>query len=340
MVASIRRFMLLAVAGVLHHFGALRLWQTVRWRQRGKRVACVLGLHRVLSEEDIVQSKSQYGIVLRERTFARLLEYLARRFHVVSLSEFMDNAGEIHRGSKPICLITFDDGWMDNYTVALPHLEKLKLPATIFLVTGLVESQGLFWVERLHLAWEDPAGREGILSDPDAAPIPSEGFDQIVERLKRMPADQRAKILARVIPSHVACAGASGIDRLMRWEEVSAMSSRGIEFGTHTVNHPLLTYESDATVEDELRSSKQALEFQVKREVRSFAYPNGDWDERVRRWVERTGYRCAFTTRLGWHDFGDDPFTIRRVMIHERNVTGLGGEFSPALCSFTLARNL
>lgn len=340
MADKIRRFLHVTVASVLHYCGALRVWRAIRMRLRGKIAVCVLGLHRVLSEQDVNQSKSQYGIVIREKTFVQLLEYLARHFHVVSLDAFLENENGNTPHSMPLCLITFDDGWKDNYTVALPRLEQRRLPATIFLVTGLVESQELFWVERLRLACEDPTGRERILSEAGAGKIPSADIDQIIEHLKRMPAEQRGIILSRINPPLTIHGGRDGIDRLMKWSEVNEMSARGVEFGTHTVNHPLLTYETDATIENELRASKRALESHLKKEVHSFAYPNGDWDERVRNWVARTGYRCAFTTRLGWHYSGDDLYTIRRVMIHERNVTGFDGEFSPAVCSFTLAREM
>jgi peptidoglycan/xylan/chitin deacetylase (PgdA/CDA1 family) len=104
------------------------------------------------------------------------------------------------------------------------------------------------------------------------------------------------------------------------------------------LTHPLLTYETDSAIENELVVGKRLLEEKLGKEARAFAYPNGDWDERVRRRVKETGYRWAFTTESGWYRRGQDPYTIRRVLLHEGNVTGRNGLFSPAMFNFTLAR--
>ena len=71
--------------------------------------------------------------------------------------------------------------------------------------------------------------------------------------------------------------------------------------------------------------------------MRTFAYPNGNWDERVRQLVKEAGYERAFTTRPGWYDQRQDPYTIRRILLHEGNVTDRDGRFSPAMLSLTLA---
>jgi peptidoglycan/xylan/chitin deacetylase (PgdA/CDA1 family) len=340
-VAKLRRLLHLAAAAGLYYTGVLRLWCIWRWRVQGKREVCILGLHRVLNDEEFSRSHTQVGIIMRAPTFARMLAYLSRQFQVVALGDLLDGSTSAAATSKPLCLLTFDDGWRDNHSTAFPLLRKYRMPATIFLVTGLVENQGMFWVERLRQAWEDPVGREQICARVvggtirDASSMP---FDQVVESLKRRPVEERDRILAQfALPLETPESG-DGVDRMMRWDEAKELCTQGIEFGAHTVNHPLLTYESDATVERELTQGKQMVEARLGVQVRAFAYPNGDWDERIRAWVQRTGYECAFTTQPGWYRPGADPFTIRRILVHERNVTGWDGEFSPAVFNLTLAR--
>ena len=70
--------------------------------------------------------------------------------------------------------------------------------------------------------------------------------------------------------------------------------------------------------------------------MRAFAYPNGNWDPRVRQAVIAAGYECAFTVRPGWHRRDADPFTMDRILLHEGNVTGRDGSFSPAMFHLTL----
>lgn len=115
------------------------------------------------------------------------------------------------------------------------------------------------------------------------------------------------------------------------------MSQSGVQFGAHTATHPLLVYEEDSVVQRELLESKLAVEAKLGTEVRAFAYPNGNWDRRVRSFVEQAGYQCAFTTERGWHGPLDDPYSISRIMIHEGVVTGRTGRFSPAMFELRLS---
>ena len=68
----------------------------------------------------------------------------------------------------------------------------------------------------------------------------------------------------------------------------------------------------------------------------ALAYPSGDYDERVRAAVERAGYHWAFTTRPAAYESGGDPLTVPRFLLHEYNVTGPRGRFSPAMLHFHL----
>jgi peptidoglycan/xylan/chitin deacetylase (PgdA/CDA1 family) len=149
-----------------------------------------------------------------------------------------------------------------------------------------------------------------------------------------MSAEERRRMLEQ-LPLD-ADAGRYDADQMMTWEQVVEMSRNGVEFGGHTMTHPLLVYETDEAVEREVRECKQTVEEKLGRKVRGFAYPNGDWNDRVRRKVADAGYACAFTTERGWHRPGQDRFTIRRLLVHEGNVTGFTGKFSPAVFNLTL----
>jgi peptidoglycan/xylan/chitin deacetylase (PgdA/CDA1 family) len=274
--------------------------------------------------------------MLREETFARLLQHFRRWFQVIPLSDLTEGGG---KSTKLRCLLTFDDGWRDNFTTAFPLLKRFRMPVVVFLTTGLIDSRETFWVERLRKGWTDP-DLQRKMRERFGTHAASESSDsalaEIIENLKHRPSQERAKIISQLLPPASPDSAPAGVDEMMAWEEVLAMSREGIEFGAHTVNHPLLVYESDAELDRELRSSKQAIEERLRTEARAFAYPNGSWDERVRNRVEAAGFCCAFTTQRGWYRQGDDRFAIRRIMLHEGNVTGLGGRFSPAVLSLRL----
>jgi len=340
MARKLRRLAICTVAGLLHYSGFFRLRSFFRRVVLGQREVSVLGLHRVLSKDEETCANSLPGIVLKEATFEKMLEFLARRHRVVTLDDFLQIGRSKFPSSKPPCLITFDDGWRDNYTTAFPLLKKYELPAVIFLVTDLVENRGVFWVEQLIHDWRDSDRRREIqkqFQKLNGTSDPENDIEPIIEHFKHMPAKDRQLALAKIMPeSGVAGRNMDG-DAMLTWDEVLAMHGAGVEFESHTVTHPLLVYEDDRSVEYELQACKQTLEKKLDRKVRALAYPNGTWDQRVRDAAEKAGYDCAFTTERGLHRFGGDPFAMRRVLLHEGNVTGLNGKFSPAMLSLRLS---
>jgi peptidoglycan/xylan/chitin deacetylase (PgdA/CDA1 family) len=337
----VRRVLRLGVADCLRGSGLLRANRFLRRRILGKKEVCVLGLHRILRPAEQSRTKSLGSIVLKEETFATMLEYLSRHYKVVSPENLLAGTSIDPGDRRPCCVLTFDDGWRDNYTTAYPWLRRFGLTASVFVVTGMIESRDVFWVERLAREWQDSTRRGHIASELGtltSQKAGKAGLKAVVEYLKRMSGERRQEILARLFNGDSDPALRDSVDQMMNWDQIGEMSRNGIDFGAHTVTHPLLPYEADKTVERELLESKATLEAKLGKQVRAFAYPNGDWDERVRKFVQQASYSCAFTTRAGWYCEGDDPYTIRRILIHEGNVTGWDGRFSPAAFTLTLAR--
>jgi len=339
MSARLRRFFHVAAAEALHYSGALALWLWFRRKVQRKGEVCVLGLHRVLSKSEQERSNSLDGMIIRDDTYLALLAYLQRRFEVVSLETFLSGIENGTAPSKPRCIITFDDGWLDTYSRALPGLRKFGLPAVVFLTTGSIGSRGGFWVERVKRAWR--TSREGMrstLSDVwEPGPAAHADLEAVVEWLKRMPTEKRNAILERMLPANGSSNDPEEVDVMLTWDQAREMSEDGVEIGAHTVSHPLLSYEDEASVERELKLAKQVLEENLGEKVLAFAYPNGDWNKRVLEQVVETGYRCAFTTRPAWHSREKNLYTIPRVLIHEGNITVLAGAFSPAMFALALA---
>ena len=343
MPARLRRFLHIAAAVVLHYSGALALWSWFRRSFLAKDACCVLGLHRVLSKTEQERSDSLEAMVIRDNTYLDLLAYLKRRFRVLAFDDFIAMDAEKAPSHAPGCLITFDDGWADTYSRAFPGLKANSLPAVVFLATGAIGTSGGFWVERVKRAWKTPPCRERLLSAANnngslgATPNGDAALEDFVEWLKRMPAAKREAILERGLLADPGAGSAQQVDAMLTWEQAREMSRAGVEIGAHTVNHPLLTYEDPLSIERELALSKRTLEEKLGAQVRAFAYPNGDWNEQVREQVEKTGYRCAFTTHPAWHHGRENSYAISRVLLHEGNITARDGEFSPAMLNLTLA---
>ncbi len=295
----------------------------------------MLGLHRVLKEEEIRQTNSEPAIILKQSTFAAICGFLQTHFNVVPLASLL-NGPPVSGFSKPLCVITFDDGWADNYSNAFPILQQYGLPATIFLATGMISSGSTFWIERLRAA---VASAEGLRElQQQAAPRLGKSPEQIsvrdvTEHLKRMPSEERMNLIRQWLGE---LPPGAPIDRMMTWDEVASLANSGLEFGSHTDTHPLLPYEPRERVAEELRSSREKLKSCLQLSGSGFAYPNGSWNDLTRQQVSDAGYSCAVTTRPGWFAPGDDVYCMNRVLLHEGNVTGSEGKFSCSVLALTL----
>jgi peptidoglycan/xylan/chitin deacetylase (PgdA/CDA1 family) len=121
------------VASALHGSGALARHR--RWHFRDR--AMVLMYHRILNRAD-VPPETEPGIYVTTEAFEQNLKLLARICDVVELDVLVANLRLEPRSARPMCAITFDDGWQDNYQNAFPLLKRFGLPATVFLVTDQV----------------------------------------------------------------------------------------------------------------------------------------------------------------------------------------------------------
>lgn len=214
-----------------------------------------------------------------------------------------DDLDEFLRRHGAKATITFDDGYADNLTVALPILEKYDKSATVFVTTGFVErSEPLLARVAAAVARSDDWSRPSVVDWLSSAPSSPRAFYQhLHDALKALTvADRRARqdALMADYDLHVAelTADYLSIDQLV---ELDAHPL--ITIGAHTVSHPDLRRVTDKELEYELVVGRRRLEQWLGHSVETLAYPFGDTDARVRHAAAAAGYRKAYTTaRNDW----------------------------------------
>lgn len=322
----------LSVSHLLYGLGLLQLWQ--RRLLRGKAV--VLMYHRVLTSEERAMTGSHPGIVVDCEAFAAQIATLKERFKVISIEEFADRMERRVPFEDGSCLITFDDGWRDNYTHALPILRQYGIPAVIFLSVNFIGEKRLFWQELLtHLtlravaqARQNPDCRERL-----SKLLATVGLDSILEvsepdpRLTVMEAVRRQKHLPPMLINSTLTGLSEELgvrweeyqeaDGFLDWGQVSSMAQQGVTFGGHGAEHCILTFVPPSEAREEIRTAKAVLDSRLSVPAQAFSYPNGNWSPEVAKLVEESGYRVAFTTDPGYVNCDDDRFAIRRVNIHD-----------------------
>lgn len=328
----VSRIFKVALVHILYYSGILGLWQ----RRVLNRKAVVLMYHRVLTHAEMQQTASHPALAVSNRTFERQMAFLKRRFHVLSVEEFANHLAHQVPFPGSSVVITFDDGWRDNYANALPILRRYDLPALIFLPTGFIGTRRLFWQETLvHLLLSAASASRGdrglryrldeLLAPHDLGEVldlpASEirlGAIQAVGGLKTTSGAARQQLIGALASElGVSTTGLSDVDGFVHWHEVHDMARDGINFGGHGIEHLLLTQASSEEADNEIVGSIEFLKRELGVSLAAFSYPNGYLTEAIVEKVRAAGYDLAFTTRRGPVDCSDDPMTVRRINVHE-----------------------
>jgi peptidoglycan/xylan/chitin deacetylase (PgdA/CDA1 family) len=322
----------IVISHALYYAGVLHLLLRVTLRRK----AVVLAYHRVLTPEQRARTASQQGLVVEDATFARQVALLMRLFTVLTLDEFADHLTRRLPFRGPCCLITFDDGWIDNFENALPVLRAHKLPAVMFLPVNFIGRRRLFTREalthllvravvvsrkepgcrdvlRAHLA---PLGLDRVLDVADEDPLPAVSRLVGAHRYTSGPAFE-ALVATLSTELGVSDAELSDLDTFVDWCNVELLAQDGFAFGGHGADHRVLTQVSPSVARCEVESSKRLLDARLAQPVQAFAYPNGGWNADIAQTVKAAGYHLAFTADPGHVSCGDDSFALRRVNIHE-----------------------
>lgn len=128
---------------------------------------------------------------------------------------------------------------------------------------------------------------------------------------------------------------------ILSWEQIEQLHARGVEIGAHTATHGFLTQYSPPVLEAELTGPRELLEERLAVRVRSFAYPQGDYDDRVVRAVRQAGYTTATTVDQGRATRRSDPLKLPRLLVSNNTTPQVMQAFAvPAIGPAYVAINL
>ena len=377
----------------------------------------ILLYHRVLDIQKGGDFCSLPGIIVSVNMFNQQMRYLSKNYNVISLDHLVDSLKNNSPLPKKGVVITFDDGWRDNYSFALPILKKYNLPATIFLTSGYIGTNKTFWPEQVmsilrsegnlkeklknlsdeiypsviqeclndlvqykkpyldvltdlieHLKYLRPLKREVVTDDLRKRMGSAGELIQKQERSLHTPHPDPAKggelhksppplIGSTIRQAHGAersrstsslqvgggegegdhdnlfnsFAIVSGNPSMLSWEEIEFLEKNNINFGSHSINHPILTQLDKTEAKKEIFDSKKEIEKKLNKQVLAFAYPNGDFNDEVKDLVKQAGYQCAVTLGSGLNDKHADVFSLSRRNVHDSISAGPRGRFSKAL---------
>ena len=337
------------LAGFLFYSGLLWVYLFLRDNLFGSEKVRILLYHRVLDLQREKDFCSLPGIIVSVKMFDEQMKYLSENYNVISLENLVDSLKNNLPFPKKGVVITFDDGWKDNFSFAFPTLKKYNLPATIFLTSGYIGTNKTFWPEQvISILKSEKNLKEKLknLSDEIYPSVIQDYLDDLVEckkpyldvltdlieHLKYLTEVKREVIIddlkKRMKPSSELF---SDNPSLLNWEEIGILEKNYISFGSHSINHPILTQLDKTEAKKEIFDSKKEIEKKLGGPVLAFAYPNGDLNDWVKDLVKQAGYLGAVALGAGLNDGHTDVFSLNRRNIHESSSAGPKGRFSKSL---------
>lgn len=315
--------------------------------------AVVLMYHRVATLE-----VDPWQMAVTPERFEAQLRWLGRSARVVPLREIAQRVrtGKSIRG---LAAISFDDGYADNARIARPILARLRLPATYFVTTSVLDGKTRFWWDELEeillrspilpesFASEDAGeafgftlGEDAILDDAKRSAIAAWNADRPHPNLRTDAFLATWKVLRDLSPRRrrdaldglrtwAGTAPATTNDAMSRAELLALAKQDGVEIGAHGVTHLALASTDPTTRGFEVGTSKSTLEELLHRRVDGFAYPNGIYDETTTHAVASAGYTHAVTTSGDPIASGSRAYELGRVHV---------GNWEPERLARALAR--
>ncbi len=295
----------------------------------------ILGYHRVLDDAVSVPSRGVPSMGIRASTLEGHLALVSRKFRFVSLDEM---GARIEAGTAAgLAAATFDDGYADFSENGFPLLQRMGIPAAVFVVTTLLDNSGGFLHDRVYLALDrafsrSPVSRiRALLAEQGFLGFHLPGRAFAATRLVLRSLDQASlNRLCAVLGAEFG--EAEPAPRSLSWDEIIRMSRAGLIVGSHTRTHSLLTRESPARAIEETAGSRVELELRLGVRVQHFVYPDGAFDAATVRVVKAAGYRYAYTGCH--HQDADHPLlTQTRRVLWEGSTRGALGAFSEDVLS-------
>lgn len=284
------------------------LQQSGRFLSRGK--LSILIYHQVLAEFDPMRPTEPTAAV-----FDWQMQLLARYFTPLSLDQALQHLADNSLPPNAIC-VTFDDGYLNNLTVAAPILAKYQIPATVYIATAFSAGANM-WNDRLIDLCSD-TNRSQLTSPLGILPLCNSASRyqtslQLIKHYKYLPVTERQQAVDSLYQQNQA---SEYQPRMMNASQIQQLAAAGITIGAHTLQHPILKSIPPAEQQQQIEHSKTWLEQLLAKPVLHFAYPNGvegrDFDDTTVKLVQQAGFVSAVVTDWGYNTSSSSRLKLKR----------------------------
>lgn len=297
----------------------LNILARVNYQKHGEFPLAVLYFHRVLDKADPF-CPDDLDVV----RFEQLIDLLSKHFSIYSLSTALA-LQKNNKLPKLALALTFDDGYSDNYTNALPILEKYNIKASFFVATNGTQ-QGYLWNDQLETCLRKTQ-LSSLDFDNERYALTSEqsrasAYLALVAKIKFMPNKLRDKAVNQIV---TMCGSPVNERCMMTKQQLNHLVKAGHDVGAHTASHSILGFQEDAVAEQEISTSICYLNEILDEPTTIFAYPNGwfdrDFNSSHAAMVKKYGVEYAVSTNDGGILQSTDVLALPRFMPYRKKLS-------------------
>lgn len=292
-----------------------------------KKKCIILMYHGVTSINSVRGSVQNYdGKQVYAATFNEQVRHLAKRYTILSLNQLFKAINNHQPLPANSVVITFDDGYLNNYHCAFPILKKYHAPATIFVCPDLIETNELNWLDtiewlvthtlRKNVHFTTKQQNHSFSIQTTAEKIHAIiSIKKLLFPLTTTEHEEIISLLKKQLDVHQPY---SENYRIMNWHQLKELSASNISIQSHSATHSILTSQDKDAIQQEIIQSKILIEKKLHTPVYAFAYPNGVYNHDVKTLLKQSGYTCAFAIKGEKNSIYPtqlDPFALKRIPV-------------------------
>lgn len=289
-----------------------------------KNKLTVLSLHRISEELDFFWNP------MKPKTFEFLLAYLKKHYHVICFRELPEIVKV--KGTKPLAIISFDDGYYDFYEYALPLLMKYKLPSNHNIVNECAENNMIIWTQRLNFIFNHCRQNKIAVSfEKNEHRFELNNFNNnwmsfylaVYKWMLQLPLQDRLELLVK----HENALSISASVKMMNWQQIAECSANGVEVGSHTFSHDVIsTINDEVLLNKEIVQSTRELEQKINKKVNVLALPNGQGNVNITKCLTEAKINYLLYVEDKLNELNNLTGTINkiyRINLVEENVSAM-----------------
>lgn len=262
--------------------------------------------HGVIKDKIKSNSIRNYNFKhIDQNKFEKYIKFLSNNGNAITLNDILDK----NQNYKNKYIITFDDGFYNNYKYALPILKKYNVPHIIYLTTNYVDKNLISWIDRIDIAidrckkkylYSNLFKKKFKISTKKNKILFLNFIRKYSKSLKKIDLNKFSEILLKDLKLFAPITSKSDIDRKLNWKHVIKMSKNNLTyFGGHSHNHNVLGHLSQSQYKEEIKKSISFISKKGNLKIKHYSYPEGfetSFNDKIINLLKKNKIQTAVTT--------------------------------------------